>query len=61
MSVQSDYEEAERKKLTTVLTAAQQNRGYYTEVEITTTGHDPHASVRMHAGLLLKWLSGEER
>jgi hypothetical protein len=50
------YESEMRDKLQTVVEAGKQNRGFYNELRIQTTGSDPSACVVISASLLEKFL-----
>lgn len=52
----SDYEAKELEKLKLVLKAALANEGHGDELTIETTGHDPHARVRVKAYVFAKFL-----
>lgn len=58
LPILSDYEKGEYEKLRTVVCAAEQNRPG-DEVEITTSGYNPHAKVRIKAYILKKFLRGD--
>lgn len=52
----SEYEQKEFDKLMTVVRAALQNPCTGDEIEITTSGHSPHARVRIKAYVFEKFL-----
>jgi hypothetical protein len=51
-----DYELAEFEKVLTVVRAALQNPNHAADIELSTTGHQPSASVKVRAYVLEKFL-----